>query len=417
MLNSLQAHNLKNTLFDKSNYLKYCHWGVVVLAFAVPWSLALTNIALSWFFIFWLLSGEFKAKWQRIQATPIAWLAILLFGWMFLSVLWSPADSFTETTILWRYARYLSLPLIISVLTNEELQNKILKGYYLGVIVMLLGAILTWAGWYDGRIYSRYGQTEYSGFVSTVTHGPHAAFFIYLSVLFAWRFSRFRWLFIALALWASADILFVIMNRTAFLVLAPLVGCLFFIFLQRYKKIAIGLLAAVMLACAAAYMTLPQISQRIQSVPQEIASFNVNENATSSGIRFFYLKVTWGMFQQHPLIGNGVGAFRHYIHDVQKYPNSIGDLWHAHNDYMGLAADTGAIGLLLYLLILACAFRNILRQESGLLKYCCVGGWVCIVFVGMTDVAIYPLTYMPLLFLALTVKLPEAKMRNTDANI
>ena len=207
------------------------------------------------------------------------------------------------------------------------------------------------------------------------------------------------------------------MNRTAFLILAPLVGCLFFIFLQQYKKTALGLLAAVMLACATAYMTLPQISPRILSVPHEIASFNVNENATSSGIRVFYLKVTWGMFQQHPLIGNGVGAFRHYIHDVQKYPNSIGDLWHAHNDYMGLAADTGAIGLLLYLLILACAMRNILRQEPGLLKYCCTGGWVCIVFIGMTDVAIYPLTYMPLLFLALTVKLPEVPKRNIDANI
>jgi O-antigen ligase len=398
---------------NKNKLLKYCQWGAFSLAFAVPWSLALTNLAAAWFLLFWLLSANFNSKWKALKEAPISWIAIALAGWMLLSSIWSPADQMTQNRILGRYAKLLALPFIISILTEEKIQINILKAYYIGIVVLMLGSIAQMLGWNTKHIGIRSGITEYTGFVSSVTYGPHVALFIYLSLMYALRSDKWRWLFLIMGCWGVISLFYMTFNRTGFLVFIPLILSFSLIAIKEKLQLNAFSIAAIMIVLMTSLLCTPFAQDRLISIYNEIAGFDLN-NLTSSGIRFFYLKFTWNMFVEHPLIGHGVGAFRYLIHDVQKLPGEIGHLWHAHNDYMSLAAETGIVGLILYIGLLFYGLKNITKQQNPIVKFAAIGGLITTSFVGLTDVAIWPLSYMPLIFLALTVNINSANKKPTN---
>ena len=66
------------------------------------------------------------------------------------------------------------------------------------------------------------------------------------------------------------------------------------------------------------------------------------------------------MFRDHPWLGIGPGNYSAAYGDYF-LPGWLDPLGHAHNYYLNLAAETGALGLAAYLLTLSLAFRAALR--------------------------------------------------------
>jgi O-antigen ligase len=81
---------------------------------------------------------------------------------------------------------------------------------------------------------------------------------------------------------------------------------------------------------------------------------------------------------------------------------------------MSLAAETGIVGLILYIGLLFYGLKNITKQQNPIVKFAAIGGLITTSFVGLTDVAIWPLSYMPLIFLALTVNINSANKKPTN---
>jgi O-antigen ligase len=87
--------------------------------------------------------------------------------------------------------------------------------------------------------------------------------------------------------------------------------------------------------------------------------------ATPVLMRFFLWGVAIDMFRAHPLIGNGWGMYSLHLPAVSPLPST----WDPHNDYLLLAAETGIVGLVLFLALMAVAFRAFAtnaRTSSGL---------------------------------------------------
>ena len=101
------------------------------------------------------------------------------------------------------------------------------------------------------------------------------------------------------------------------------------------------------------YPLLPNIiANRLQNI-------FANENMVQRGIFF---KDGMKLFLRSPLIGRGLGGFENGIYGVQDF---YYETKYAHNHYVQALSDTGIVGLVLYLCILASSILAIVRAKRG----------------------------------------------------
>ena len=139
--------------------------------------------------------------------------------------------------------------------------------------------------------------------------------------------------------------------------------------IMRYIKLyqlAITLLALVLLVQA-----LPQYGTRLASL-QRLAGLAEEDSAGVAGTdgatqgRLGEMAAAGLVFADHPVIGVGPGMFQYYYQD---YAESIGLQVHqttreAHNLYLDIAAETGLLGLILFLAILFGTLHSLARTRK-----------------------------------------------------
>jgi O-antigen ligase len=65
------------------------------------------------------------------------------------------------------------------------------------------------------------------------------------------------------------------------------------------------------------------------------------------------------VWQQHPIVGQGIGSFRRIINEYNVNLT-------AHNSFIGIAVEQGIIGLLFYLAVLLVIAQYVIRLPSAL---------------------------------------------------
>ena len=161
-------------------------------------------------------------------------------------------------------------------------------------------------------------------------------------------------------IWSVASILMVFIlvttfSRTGFLALAAAIASLSWHFLVKQRKY--GMLTITILATMAAGIALPtQYRARVASI--FIPSLDKDESrldATGSReSRVNLLRRSVETTIAHPFMGVGPGQFQVVSGD-----------WHgSHNTFLQLATETGIPGLVIFLLLLHVAFKNLRTAEQ-----------------------------------------------------
>jgi putative inorganic carbon (hco3(-)) transporter len=131
-------------------------------------------------------------------------------------------------------------------------------------------------------------------------------------------------------------------------------------------------LAGFLLASILLLVAIPQYSARLISIPNAIALFSdsevSSEEAQPDGAirgRATSMIAAALVFADHPVLGVGPGMFRYYS---REYGNPLGLRFlegdrEAHSLYLGLAADHGLLGLLIFLAILYLTLRGLNRAR------------------------------------------------------
>jgi len=238
-------------------------------------------------------------------------------------------------------------------------------GGFMGLILPLSLA-MTWDYsrlWFQRR-YAAYGLTALMGFVSTGL--------IVAALVMSW--SRGAWLSAAIAVFVMA----VLLPRRAW---QRVVLCLILI--------SAGLLVwSVDLLPAA-------ITQRIASSTEEFFAFDdvrgVDITVDNYAVveRLAHWQAALNMAQAHPL-GVGLGGFNAAYEDYRllNWPQALG---HAHNYYLNVLAETGIIGLALYLVFqgtalwLAFKGRSHVSPSVKSLSVALVGAWIYLAFHSLLD--------------------------------
>lgn len=150
-------------------------------------------------------------------------------------------------------------------------------------------------------------------------------------------------------------------SRTGFLLL---IISLFMIFWDELtKRIKASMLLGFMAIVLIAFFWIPDSYWifMLQDVPVKIM-----EGTDTIGFRYQLWQAAWKMWQDHPIVGVGIGQFANLSRFYGAHPESGGYFVGAHSIYFALLAENGIIGLALYVGLMISSLVQLARiARSG----------------------------------------------------
>ena len=322
-------------------------WGVIALGLSIPISVALDNILIGLIAILWLLSGNWRGKAAAVRQNPVAVAALVLFGLLAVGATYGNGN----TGVLLKYIDVLLIPVFLAFFQDAKTRERALFAFCIAAVASVVVPHLAYIDLpVDNPLLSR-SRTYATGFKLSVTHSLIVAFSAYLFALLAREEQNMkrRIGYIALALAAAHNVVFMGWGRTAYLVLALLFLYFFVVTLGRRGLAAFCALAAAIFATA--YIGSATFQQRINDFAQQFRGWQPGVPSDDSvGERFEYFINSLKLIREHPLIGSGTGSFPAEYARIVAGQNMLATV-NPHNEYVLIAVQIGLIGLasLIYL--------------------------------------------------------------------
>jgi len=215
---------------------------------------------------------------------------------------------------------------------------------------------------------------------------------IFLSVLMPmalWRLCERRPVF---AIGIAMVVVFLVAMtgaRTSMFFSAMSSTLLFFRFGSKYRLISILL---VCMAFLASYQVSPVVKERV--LVTQVDKFSESQLDQLLSWRLSAWKTGLNMLRSNPITGVGANAFEEAYVEYrvnQHDPFPEGGIYHAHQLYVGLGAETGLLGLLGFLLIIISAYVW-WRKSSDL------GKKLAAPYAASLSVIIFPINSQPVLY-------------------
>lgn len=359
--------------------------GLVLLPFAVPFGdlvqvrLGVMNVGLSDALLgatlaAWLVRWSVfrQAERQAARRPVLALPLVLLVGAMLVSVLGTFSLQHSAKEIV-KWLEVLALYLLVA---------RDVSGGWRWVLVLAIlasGMLAAWQGIYQfllrvgpeefllfGRFMRAYGTFDqpnpYAGYLGLTL--PLAVGLVAVAVLSAGPWPRGgRWLMAGLAAASGLCMLAALImswSRGAWLGFAAAVASMVLAVVARSGR---GAVLIALLVAVVAYVLLggglaqvpPSLVQRFSDFAPYLGVLDVRGvEITDANFavleRMAHWQSAWAMWTDHPWLGIGIGNYE------PLYPRYALPLWpyalgHAHNYYLNIAAETGLLGLLAYVVL------------------------------------------------------------------
>ncbi len=350
-------------------------WCAIALGFAIPISTAASNALLGLTLIFFILSGGYRAKFQAIAGNPMAVASLGFCAVALLGCTWGLGSVADKQHYLGKYLSLLAIPLLIPLFGESRHRIYALAAFCAAMLLTLLISTLLWLDWLSWlppELFAIVGQVRDPEFpVSrnavvfklSITHGFLMALAAFLLLLAA-RHARSRWSRVglgALALLAAANVLFMIIGRTGYVVLAVL-GSYFFVSRFGRRGVLVAALACALIG-AAAWQWSDSFQKRAEKAVAEAQAWQPGRgDRTSIGLRLDYYSNALAIIKEHPLLGVGTGGFA-VAYDERVRGTAMAPSNNPHNQYLLIATQFGVFGLVMLLGYYALHWR-----ESGRLS-------------------------------------------------
>ena len=349
-----------------------CAHLLVAALFTVSFSTWLTNF-------FALLCLALFGAWCLLRrphlpnaAVAPGWLALLLLAALVVGATWSIAPTADVNQALKKYAKLLILPVaIILSLRDPGLPRRALVSYAAGSALLAMSCYLVWLGAMPTSSLGwwRIGVAgDAFAFKNHITIGILLGFSALACLLTASHstLTKERIVWTAAAVFIAIPVLFLNQGRTGYV--AVLVGlvALFVLRVRATPLRAIAAMGAIALMFAGLYATSTNFRSRTTDLVTEVRT---GQTTSPNGMRLSFLRTGLRAVAEHPLTGNGTGAFAEIHAPVAR------TIWGAgtpmgearnqpHSEFLLIAVQLGLPGLALYVAMLAAFLRPALRVRS-----------------------------------------------------
>lgn len=326
-------------------------WCVALLGLAIPLSTALDGVATGLIVIAWLIALPVCFhQWRRsVAVTPPLLAAALLFGLLFVACFYSGVPWKAAWSSLSKYVDLILMSVMLWAAVSDTIRKRALYLFLAGVVLNLgvsYAAANSFIEWIPGLHTSPHYPV---GFKLSVTHGILVSLGAFACLLLAReaKTTAARAPLIGLALLCIHNVLFIVIGRTGYVVLAALLAFFALNTLRSWRSIVLTVVLGIGLFSAAYYGSIFQ--ERFQHAVSDLTHWRPGSgDETSVGQRIGYYRTTLQIIAEHPLTGVGTGGFAQAYAEKVKGTEAPATT-NPHNDYLMIGAQSGIPGLLLLL--------------------------------------------------------------------
>ena len=321
----------------------------VMIAVLLPWSTSGVAIAV----VLWLIALIPTIEWRallRSLARPISALPIALFALALLGTLWSDATWGARLYAVGPTAKLLMLPLLLYHFERSPRGVWVFAAFLASCTLLML---VSWAVAFDPGLTLK-PETEARG-IFVKNYIDQSQEFALCAVALAYpimtllQTSRMRLavLLTAIALSLLANMMFVVVSRTA-LVTMPILLAVFALLHLKWRTNLIALCAAVLLM-AVAWNASPSLRTTVLKFAADYQQTTVQNNPSGMGSRLEFWQKSLRFFAEAPVIGHGTGSTRGLFE--QAAVGQIGAraeiVANPHNQTLNIAIQWGMLGVVL----------------------------------------------------------------------
>ena len=320
----------------------------VLLAFAIPLSVALTNILIGFFVFLWIFEGDFKRKFNELKNTK--WLLSILI----LTLLYLIGLVYGEfhSDYIYVLKRVLLLLFFIPVITTSVSDSTYKKSIFLFLTANLISAITALLINFE-IISPLFSDNSIAAFLKYNYHNILLSFSALFSfLLFTKSTNKYSFVFLLLILIYTLSI-FTEAGRAGQLTF----NFFFFLFSLFYirRKIKYSLLIILFLICINlfSYSKSPIFKYRVDHLTHVVINDGEKKNKKTKekDIRYLFTKHGLELINEKLFFGYGTGSFSDVFkkntqtsYDLKKHKTP-------HNNYLYVLFELGLIGLLVFLSI------------------------------------------------------------------
>ncbi len=327
-------------------------FAVVATCFVLPFATSLLSLFTILVFLFWLLSGKFIEIPHLIKTNSVIFFSLVLMAMFVIGITYSPAEFSSSLSTLKKYRELLFIPIVISLLRDNQTARKNCEYSFITGCVFLL--LISYAMYFSVIPAARYGN-------SIVYHITHSFF---MSILAFWSIHKtidslqYRYFWLFLFFLTVFNLFYIATGRTGMLIFLVLMILFVIQRLSRLQQMIGVFLLTLLLSIT--FFTSDNFSSRSSIALKEIQNYEYGASRTSLGMRFDWWINSLTLIKEKPMFGHGTGSFTDAHNDLISKTKII-QTDNPHNEYLLIGVQLGVLGLLVFILLLIsmliCSFK------------------------------------------------------------
>ena len=329
------------------------------LGFALPISTAFDGLLLALVLVLWFGSVPRWSEIRLLRHNPVAMASLGLFALCALGLTYGEGARDDGLMYLTKYIDLAFVPVFVLLFQAARARAAAIRAFEIAMLVtlvvsyLLAAGVLPWAPPLTANPIS--GATAFKNQIT------HATFMAFAAFLFAQRgqasaSTARRLLWGTACALAAANVLFMVVGRTGYLVLFALTAVFCWrTFGARGRSIA----AALAFAVVAVGIGVPgKFADRVQLTVDQTRNWEYGNGVdTSIGDRLNFYATSLRIFRDNPVFGTGLGGFpRAFARETAG--TRIVVTHNPHNQYLLFAAQLGSAGLAAFLGLLWTLWRS-----------------------------------------------------------
>ena len=320
---------------------------IIILAFLMPLTVFGANLIIVIICVLWVFSGDYASKFNQIINNKLMIASILFFFIHVVGLIWTD-DLRWGLHIVHKMWYFIGLFPILYTIVRKDYISHYISAFLLAISITEVCSYLVWFEIIGPFKNATVGNP--TPFMSHISYNPILAFAIYLvlhEIFFNKKITNFvfsLYSFFAISMIFNMFITGGRAGQVAFF--AMLVVLIIQILDKQRIKSLITIFIVIPGIFFTAYQSSDLFQQRVNLAYNQALEYHP-ESDTSIGYRITFVRNSWEVMKENPIIGIGTGDFpMEYKKINQRNKTIIPNTNNPHNMYILIVMQLGVIGLI-----------------------------------------------------------------------